>query len=57
MSDVLFFNLKLLQNLLLMLCNGQEESMDRPQSEYQVADVFILNSISSAQFAAGKLNC
>ena len=57
MSDVLFFNLKLLQNLLLMLCNGQEELMDHLQSEYQVADVFILNSISSAQFAAGKLNC
>ena len=57
MSDVLFFNLKMLQNLLLMLCNGQEESMDRSQSEYQVADVFILNSISSSQFAAGKLNC
>ena len=57
MSDVLFFNLKLLQNLLLMLCNCQEESMDRSQSEYQVADLFILNFINSAQFAAGKLNC
>ena len=46
-----------LKYLLPKLCNGQEETMDYLQSEYQVADVFILNSISSAQFAAGKLNC
>ena len=50
-------DLKLLQSLLPMLCNSQEESMDRSQSEYQVADVFILNSISSTQFVAEKLNC
>ena len=37
------------------LYNVHEESMDRLQSEYQVADMFILNSISSAQFVAEEV--